>query len=429
MDGVLFKIGNKKMLKNGINKGKNLYKNSNLSLVNKIIFINFLIESLILITEDRFLIIAFQTIINIFLILLYHLNISKIYNIKYLSFLTYFLILYNTILIIFSSDLILSFNYSSKFLLPIFYLIIGITIINNLLDIQQIIKTLWIYLAYFTIYIIIVNIFAIGEEMYVGGLKTGYFSLNGLYIPCFSLIVLLFNYNYIKDKKTKYLTLIFGIATLLIFVVLLKRTMLLLLGISLIIYLIKYAKLSRIIPYIIVVFIIFSSIPFFQENLTKSLESRNSRFNKEYSVTGEGRFTENIIMYNIMIKEPIKIILGSGEVFNDRKYISKYYELEREAHNSYIRIFWNGGIVGIILFILFYFFQVNILLLSYRKIKDIALKKLMFFIIFLILLRFINDFSSGITYVSFNAFCYLLIGGVIKLSIINFNKLNLKKQP
>jgi O-antigen ligase len=263
----------------------------------------------------------------------------------------------------------------------------------------------------------LVNIFGIGEEMYKGGLKTGYFSLNGLYIPCFSLIFLLFNFKFIETKNKRIITAIFAFTTFLIFVALLKRTLLLLVIAALIIYIIKYAQIKKVILNIIVVSLVFLMVPFFQDNLLKSLESRNSRFNEDYNVTNEGRFTENIIMFGIMSKKPIQLLVGSGEVFNDRKYISKFYEVEREAHNSFIRIFWNGGLIGLLLFLFFYFIQFKTLFYDYKFIKNKIVKRLIFFALLLIGLRFFNDFSSGITYLSFNAFCYLFIGGVIQISI------------
>lgn len=394
------------------------YRNKNLSFVNRIIFFNFLIESLILITNDRFLMIGLQTLLNLMLFVVFFRINRKIKKHRYLNSIVLILFVYNSILILFSSDIITTINYSTKFLFPLLYFTIGLKIINNLNDIRLIINYIWLYLAYFTIYILIVNVLGIGEEMYKGGLKTGYFSLNGLYIPCFALIFLLFNFNYLETKKKRIITGVFAFTTFLIFVALLKRTLLLLILISFIIYIIKYAQFKKVVLNLIVLSLVFVSVPFFQNNLLKSLESRNSRFNNEYSVTNEGRFTENIIMFNLMKEEPIQLFFGSGEVFNDRKYISKFYEVEREAHNSFIRIFWNGGIVGLVLFLFFYFIQFKILFYNKKYIKNNVISKLLFFTLLLITLRFLNDFSSGITYLSFNAYCYLFIGGVIQITLI-----------
>ncbi|MCS4434481.1 hypothetical protein [Aquiflexum gelatinilyticum] len=133
----------------------------------------------------------------------------------------------------------------------------------------------------------------------------------------------------------------------------------------------------------------------------------------------EGRVTENFYVFSLMKDNPLKLIFGSGEVFNDRKYIAyTFYEEDREVHSSYARIFWNGGIIGLGLFLYFYWIQIKAMYVSFKLFRNKLnpFKLLFYFGLVFVSLRLISDFSSGITYLGYNAFCYILIGYFLKLS-------------
>jgi hypothetical protein len=290
---------------------------------------------------------------------------------------------------------------------------------------KYIINKSWVFLAYFCIYILIVNIFDIGEEMYVGGLKTGYYILNGLYIPTFSILFIIYNLKYIENKKKIILNIIFILMTIIILILLLKRTLLLILIIGIILYLLKNISIFKILKVTIWSIIGLFILTYFSNNFNSSLKSRETRFSNEYDVTKENRFVENEYIFKLLGSSVINICFGSGEVFNDRVYISKYFEKEREAHNSFIRIFWNGGFLGLFVFCLIYFKQFNDIYINYKVLKtDKKFNNLLYFILVFIALRFINDFSSGITYLNYNAFSYFIIGGIMRISI---EKKNSKK--
>jgi hypothetical protein len=279
----------------------------------------------------------------------------------------------------------------------------------------------WVFLAYFVFYFLIVNYFGIGYEMYIGGVKTGYYSLNGLYVPVFCLILISFFFQKISNRNVKLITFIFSILTIAILFAILKRTLLLIMVLgflALIIYNFNLRFLSK-----LGFTLLFSGIIFFRyfySDFQKTFESRESRFNTEYNILNEGRITENFHVYTLMKDNPWKLIFGSGEVFNDRKYIAyAFYEEDREVHSSYARIFWNGGFLGLALFLYFYWIQIKVFFVSFRLFRNKLnpFKLLFYFGLVFVLIRFISDFSSGITYLGYNAFSYFLIGYLFSLNL------------
>ena len=381
-----------------------------------VIFLNTVIESFLLFTEDRTLIISIQLLLNG--ILFYRFFILSKSNIQKpkIAILTFTILVYFIVLSFLSSDIIVTFNYLIKFIIPFFYIFIGYNILIKPDYISYFIRKTWLFLAYFSIYIIVVNVLGIGESLYKGGIKMGFYSLNGLYVPTFSIIIIIFNLKIVTNKIERYLSIAFSIIAIIILILLLKRTLLIL--VAFILYFFKKISLVRILRitlFSILFLVIFSNFSYL---LQDSIASRKGRFEKEYDVTNEGRFVENIKVYSLMKDSPFKLLFGTGEVFNDRKFLSKSFEVEREAHNSFIRIFWNGGFVGLLLFLSFYYKQFIDIFKNFhiaKKRKNLFLVNLYYFGCVFIILRFFNDFSSGITYLGYNAFSYLLIGGIIRM--------------
>jgi hypothetical protein len=392
-----------------------------------VLFANTVIESFLLYFEDRFTIILFQLLLNFgFFLFLYFKKFKVRFSKDFLA--PILLIILFLVMSLFSSDLLLSFNMLLKFSIPFAFLFIGYSLRTYYFS-YFMVNYVWVFLAYFVFYFLIVNYFGIGFEMYIGGVKTGYYSLNGLYVPVFCLIFVLFFYQKILNRKVKIFTFILAVLTIAISFAILKRTLLLILFLgllALIFYNFNWRFLSR-----IALVVLFSGLLFFNyfySDFLKSLESRESRFNKEYDITQEGRFTENFHAYRILKKNPEKLIFGSGEVFNDRKFISHTIYDDRELHNSYARIFWNGGFLGLGLFLFFYWVQIKTMYLSlnFFKKKSRNIELLLFFGFILVLLRFISDFSSGITYLGFNAFSYFIIGYLFNFSKYKTNSFKYK---
>ena len=89
-----------------------------------VIFLNTVIESFLLFTEDRTLIISIQLLLNG--ILFYRFFILSKSNIQKpkIAILTFTILVYFIVLSFLSSDIIVTFNYLIKFIIPFFYIFI-----------------------------------------------------------------------------------------------------------------------------------------------------------------------------------------------------------------------------------------------------------------------------------------------------------------
>ena len=382
-----------------------------------IMIINSVIESLLMSFENRSIIILIQYISNlVYIVPVVFLTKRKKTKHRIIT-LTLFFIAYLFGLSIFSSNLILSGTYLIKFIIPLLYFIVGIQLFKKEIEIDFFIRHLWILLAYFCVYISISNIFDIGDSLYRNGLKVGYYSINGLYIPCVCFVIILFNLKKQWSKQLRILNIALLVFTFLIFLILLKRTIIILFLLSIAAYIYQRRLFLKI--GVIGIVIISFSLLFLQNDINNfELNVRNGRFSKNYNVLNEGRFTENQHLISYIAKSKFSLVFGTGEVFNDKKFTSQFYEKEREAHNSFIRILWSSGLLGLILFLSFYYLQFKLIrkyFRYYKRNKIRSLTNFLFFIQFLIAFRLINDFSSGITYLGYNSISYLLIGGAINI--------------
>lgn len=401
------------MIKNGVqinhcyNNNRKLQKRL-ISISLGLIIINLAIEFFLLAFETRNVIITLQTVLNA-LALFYLIKKSRFIKTTPFDSIIIIISIFTLAMCLFSSSMVDSFNKTLKFIMPLYFLIIGYKIYPNIESIGRFVERLRIPLLVFVFFIIYFNIFQIGESFYENGFKTGYMTLNAYYTICFAWISILF----FKEEKTN-LDMFILVLVALIILIILKRTMILLLGISLVVYLFKRANIKHVFILIITgLFIIPLSSVYFGEVIDQSFQSRSSRFQKEYSIENEGRFVENALPFIHMESNPLMYIFGTGEVFNDRDYHIKYIGNDRELHNSFARLFWSGGLFLLISFLILYRKQFKHVkkLKSYNAMKKI--NTLLIFTLIFILLRFVNEMSSGLTYISFNMLCYLIVGGVI----------------
>lgn len=393
-----------------------------------IIFLNYVLESFLMYFDDRFFIILLQVFSNIYLIALCLFSSFKIKNHSVFSS-AVLIILFHWITLPFSSDFIISANMLVKFSIPFFYLWLGLNIRNKDLLMYWFNRS-WIFLAYAIVTIIASNLLNFGDPLYGGGIRTGYFPLNGLYLPVIVSIFMIFHIKSIKSKTISVLTIVTIIGALLIALLLLKRTFLIMYFVAILFFLYRRMNVKTFLNITvvgIVAFFIFQS--YFVETFNTQVSTRESRFDEDYEVTEEGRFTENIYALEVMSNMPFSFIWGTGEVFNNIPYLSKYYYNERELHNSYIRILWNTGIIGLFLFLIFYFIQLKYFLKYSRSKISKGYADFFYSLLAIVFIRFLNDFSSGITYIAYNSFSYLLIGYGFSLILNRQKNINKLEKP
>lgn len=381
-----------------------------------VFMINFLIENYIYYFQSREFVILFQVAINLIFILY---ALSQIVDLKipklarYVIFIVSFLI----ILGLLSTSKITTFNMLLKFILPLFFIIIGYNLLKNQNLILYFINKLWLLQIIFIAGILYSNIFSVGETFYDGGIKVGYLSVNSLYTVTFSWIILLFFIN--ESRISRIISMVILAATFIIIVLILKRTLILLCILAMLFYIIQNMSLKRTISTSIIFLVGLAIFQlFFVQYFEQSLEARSSRFSEDYNVEEEGRFRENILPLIHMEGRPLMYLFGTGEVFNDRPYHYRYLNSDRELHNSFARIFWNGGIVLLLVFLKFYYSQLKLFFKARNKFKkNKLLSRWFYFGMIFVFLRFVSEFSSGITYTSYNLLSYLIIGGLAYISL------------
>jgi O-antigen ligase len=320
----------------------------------------------------------------------------------------------------------MTFNYLAKFLIPFPFFMVGYSIINTNEKYLYFIRQSYYLLGYFVLYIIYCSIFSIGNRFYAGiagNLRTGYMGLQGLYIPTFLIIQGFFFFKYFKGNSRSIITLLL-IMGLVIFILIFKRTNIILLGLGISMWLI-YDRKEKTSTKLFQLFLIFItiSITFRTEEFEKVFSARESRFSSDYNIMQEGRYKENAFIWDQINDNILTILFGSGEVFNDGKTMSEKADFVgrrgRQAHNSYARLLWSGGIIGLLLFLSFYFRIWQKIKRNYKRkkvIPDDIYRTVFIWSLVFIILRLINDLSSGITYITFNTFFYTQLGSLLHLS-------------
>lgn len=390
-----------------------------------LLMINFTIENYIHFFNSREAVILIQTLLNCIYVFLALANI-KSFKKSNLFVYVYFIIGFLLIMGLFSTAIIPTYNKILKFVTPLMFLPLGYNLIKKKQDLHYFINKLYWLQTFFILGIIYANLFNVGETFYKDGIKVGFLSINSLYTVTFSWITLLFFINDLKLNKV--ISVVILTATFIIILLILKRTLIILFALSLFLFLFQSIKLKRVVAYSAIFFIgsiIFQT--YFSHYFERSVEARSSRFSEDYSVEQEGRFRENVLPFMHMQDNALMYIFGTGEVFNDRPYHFRYLNSDRELHNSLVRIFWNGGFLLLFLFVAFYLNQIILIAAYWYKNKRSKLKPFLYFGMVFIFLRFVSEFSSGITYTSYNLMSYFIIGGILSLTYIESLKSKMKR--
>jgi hypothetical protein len=381
--------------------------------------------------EDRTFIIPVQYGVNIAFLLYFFLSKRKFAKCSINKILA-FIIVYFVFLGLFSSNYIMTYNYLAKFTIPFLFFIVGYSIINTPEEFIGFTKKSIIILIYFVGYIVYANIFSVGTSLYGGPLasfKTGYIGLQGLYIPTFLIIQSLF---LVPVYQKKFFIILLSSLGTVIFFLILKRTNIVLLILGFIMWMYYENKINK--KYGIIFLVILGSILyvlFSSEIFMERITARSYRFSSEYSITQEGRYKENLFIWDQISDSPITLLWGSGEVFNDIETMSEEADFVssrgRQTHNSYARLLWSGGMLGLFLFLFLYYKFWEKIKLYYSVSNSKTIYSTLYHLaLTLIIIRLINDFSSGITYLTFNAFFYFTIGALLRIGYNNYkqNRIN-----
>lgn len=241
-----------------------------------------------------------------------------------------------------------------NFIVIIGFMVLGYFSYRGINDIININRVL-IWLAFIHILIVILfSLFQIGRPLYRGGFLYGLLFQQWYYLP---FIVLLFpliiiiqgNINTSKYKiKNKYL---YGIVFLSLFIsaISLRRTTWLIILFGVIPYVVHYARKLRNIKYIVAITIVFSIVSI-SVMYSGIMDIRSSRFDQDYNAfEDEHRFLEIFLVHDIVTSDDNSLLFGTGELFAETGRYGHPKDT-RPIHGTYTRVYFGGGLVGLILY-------------------------------------------------------------------------------
>jgi oligosaccharide repeat unit polymerase len=282
------------------------------------------------------------------------------------------------------------------------------------------------------IYIIYCTAFKIGNDFYGGNIiYLGGLQNLGAYLFVYSLPVFLWGLVELKKKKTIIYISIF--ISIIIPVLIFKRTFIFLEIFILLLFFVFFGtKFKYFFRSILIFILILSGLYIFRSDIYKMIEIRRNRI--ETKITDEGRFLEYEIIWAEQIKgNNIKKLLFGNELFNNKSDFGKKKSFgldttNRFFHSEVTEIIYSTGIIGIILYIRFLFLFFKFFLKKSKKNNKGKTKTLKFLFLSIFLLFFINGFvEQWCTYFA-RAFPLFILGFVaamknsmLKNSITNKN--------
>lgn len=246
-------------------------------------------------------------------------------------------------------------------------------------------------------YIFYANIFHIGQS-YSNNFTTGFMDTSRMYIVP---IVVFMGVHYVLNNKKnnafiKTLDITFIGINLIILIITTRRTSIgMLLG-AMVIYILLNRR--SIFKMALIFFFLVSSLilsyPLYEKKLNAQLAERE-RIQHFDTYENEGRYLESlfILNYHKRTKDPVQLFFGI-KLFDSLDFGTKYFGYDRTIHSDINMIFFSTGLIGLIVFSLFFG---HYLLLGNGKMLPIN-KKLFYplLIMFLIVLipgRFIGTFT------------------------------------
>ena len=332
-------------------------------------------------------------------------------------------IIYCSIQIPFSSDLVYSLSMTLKILIPLLTFFVGFSLVTSdnklrLLNSSVLIVQLVLCLNFF-----ISNYLGIGNDVYSKENPFLAGNLNDNWnIISYSLIVtpLIFKYN-----KRKKITLIISLFSFGLLLLSMKRIAILVVILGLIYYLLK-TKLKTALNWSFgFLLLILVASPIMWNKLETRIESRQDKFSGSQIdvMKEENRFLETIAVWTevIQFKKPTKAIFG-GEAFNSIGNYGGGVFKNRQLHVDYNLIVNTIGVVGLLLY-LNIFFSIYL----YTKNKKLFLNKKIFYTIYMVFialfyLQFITSLGGQMYQVTFRSIIFIYLGALIRL-IKNKNNL------
>ncbi len=208
------------------------------------------------------------------------------------------------------------------------------------------------------IYIILANIFKIGNFFYTEAFTTGFLVTSRMYVV--PIVVFLgITYSIGNKKKSlfiKTIDLAFIILNIVILIINTRRTTFAMLLFSLLVYGFLYRKIifKMVIMIFAFVFVLVISYPIYEEALTAQLEKRE-RIQNIDTYEEEGRYLETLYIFDYHNRrQNVKELFFGIQLFDTYDFGTKYFGRDRPIHSDINMLFFSTGILGLILFVLLF---------------------------------------------------------------------------
>ena len=258
------------------------------------------------------------------------------------------------VLVLFASDRLLSGNLFLKFFLGVIMLPIGYYYINSIRKLEILLRILFVTLVLHLINIVIANIFQLGTSDYLD--ETFYFGAGRVNITKNILIlVLLMPATMLFVRKYRKAVTLVYLASFLVTMVGIKRSVLLSAAAGVITYLAVKQRFTLLIRTAVVgagLFLILILIfPGFTDLFRSRFEARGERVElTEETIETEGRLSETEAVFRAWSSGSFRHKLIGSEVFNDRLF----FHSKRMLHTDYMIILNGSGLIGFVLWFYLY---------------------------------------------------------------------------
>lgn len=317
---------------------------------------------------------------------------------KYSDTIFYVLLAYLFILLLFTEgDFIISTKNTLSFLIALYMIMIG----RRMAAQEDVIEKFEPYNRFIMIalplYIVYANIFNVGES-YSEAFTTGFLITSRMYI--FPIVLFLSIHYILSNKKTpqylKAVDILLIVLNICIIIINTRRTAIGMLFFGLIIYAALNPTILLKMSILLLVFIggLVVSYPLYEEMLTAQMEERE-RISNVGTYDQEGRYLETLYLIDFHYrKQDLNALLFGVKLFDSKEFGTQYFGRTREIHSDFNMIIYSTGLVGFILFGLFfvYYFLVGNMKIESESKKLYAAFLIMFCII-LIPGRFIGTFT------------------------------------
>jgi hypothetical protein len=310
-----------------------------------------------------------------------------------------------------------SIAFDAKMLLPV-----GFILTSTYSDIRQLHRILIITNIMFVVSILAFSALGIGTNVYGGtsGFKVGYFTFSAIYIGSF-LIIILPNIVAEASGKWKRIGLLgLGCITFIILVLSVRRTSVALVLLGMAVFVFQYRNyVSKIVGYGIAVLGLLLTFPLYQDTLMKQMESRARIFGQSGAlvrVEDEMRWIETLAVWTDRIggHDFGKLMMGEY-LFDSVGRYSRYVDRDRPLHLDFNILLHGAGLIGLTLWILFYFRLLH-QFLRQKVPLGIPQEKMLITTYFAILVAHVFlVFSGGMLTLTFNLISFLYLGAILGL--------------